>query len=342
MKKIIKLGLVTTMLSLFMTVAVMAAPAKTENVHQTAADESSITVEWNAQLGSGIHYEIEMSTDGKNFECVEKYAVGTTDNTYNLNAGTTYYLRMRAVQSNQYGEYSDVITVATAPKNVENLKQTTATTTSISLSWDKADGATSYQVWGYDGTVNKKLVTTSKNSATINGLSNKNELNYEYIYVRSVRKVGEFEAVDDTTASYAYVSFSHIASYDIKLIPQKVTGVNVTDYYFYGKSVYIGFNALKADNVKCQVYNNKNKLVTSGETYSTTYSHNISFGNIGHSQWYKTRMAGYVVVNNKKLSGKWSDWCYFAQSPEVQKITKSKKGLGIKWGKIKGTKRKEN
>lgn len=98
------------------------------------------------------------------------------------------------------GVYSSEVTAQTLPAKVSGLKWTKRSTTSISLSWKKTTGATSYEVYRKTGSKWKKLATTSKTSYT-DSKSLKKGTEYQY-KVRAVQKIsskttryGEYSSV---------------------------------------------------------------------------------------------------------------------------------------------------
>lgn len=337
MKKVIKALLSTAVLATLMfamSVMVMAAtPAKVTDLKQTGAATSSISVEWEAVLGENIRYEVSMSTDGVNYAVVETKQSGNTYTERNLVAGKTYYVRVRAMYYNYYGstygEYSDALAVATAPDAVTDLKQTNATTSSVTISWTKSSGATAYEVCKEVNDTEYIVGTTTGSSYTLTGFNNKID-NTAYIYVRPVRKVGEYTA-KNTSGMW---SLGYISKYDIQLVPTKVQNLHFTYYWSSLKEVVLEFDGtVHHDGYVYELYNYKGKKMSSG----TASSGGTYLKNITATQFYKVRVRAYVTVNNKTLYGEWSDYKVFGQQPNVN-IKKSGKGVKLSWKKVKGAK----
>lgn len=338
MKKVIKALLSTAVLATMMfamSVMVMAAtPAKVAELKQTGAGTSSVSVEWEAVLGENIRYEVSMSTDGVNYSVVETRQSSNEYIERNLVAGKTYYVRVRAMyytysSGSTYGEYSDVLAVATAPEVVEDLKQTNATTSSVTISWTKSSGATAYEVCKEINDTEYIVGTTSNTSYTLTGFNNKID-NAAYIYVRPVRKVGTYTA-KNTSGMW---SLGYISKYDVQLVPTKVQNLHFTYYWSSLKEVVLEFDkTVYSNGYVYEVYNYKGKKMSSGTASSSgTYLKNITA-----TQFYKVRVRSYVNVDNKTIYGEWSDYKMFGQQPKVN-IKKAGKGVKLSWKKVNGAK----
>lgn len=335
MKKKLHLLLLTAVFTVLLTATAFAAtaPGKVTGLKQIDASNNYIEVQWDAALGQDVYYEVSMSTDGVNWAVEEDKAYDADFYTYNLTAGRTYYVRVRAYVDTwsepiAYGAYSDAIRVTTAPNKAENVKQTSATASSMTVSWDRVDGATSYEVCKYQNNAEYVVGTTTATSYTITGLNNKIKFPFS-VYVRPVRNIGTYIAKDKS----AWYSVDDIASYNIKLVPAKVSNVHISNFWNNIKEVSFAFNLTEhADGYVYELYNYKNKKISSGtaSTYST-YLKNIS------GQFYKLRVRAYTTVNTKVLYGEWSDYTIFAQQPKVN-IKRSGYKLKVSWKKVKGAK----
>lgn len=72
----------------------------------------SVTLTWTDNTTTETGFEIERSTDNATFAQVAVVAANTTSATFNaLNAGVTYYFRVRAVQGSNASPYSPVISL---------------------------------------------------------------------------------------------------------------------------------------------------------------------------------------------------------------------------------------
>lgn len=252
----VKVLFVTVMFTLLFACTVFAAPGKVTGLKQIGGETYRVDVEWDESFNTDISYEVSMSTDQKIWEVVEESINRSYYSNWDLRAGKNYYIRVRSIQSGIYGEYSDVLTVVTAPDRVENIRQTSATASSITLSWDKAEGATAYQVWNDS----KLLGKTTTTSYTIKGLSNKDDLPPGYLVIRPVRKIGEYEAVNSVDGVY----LNEVGFSEFKLAPYKVKNFKIINWWNDGVG-YTYDNPKYTDGEIYELYNYKNKKVKTGK-----------------------------------------------------------------------------
>lgn len=335
MKKMMKSLLTATILTvmvLAMGVMVSAAqtPGKVTGLKQTDSYKTSVDIQWDAQLMDCM-YDVEMSEDGQNWVNLGS-TYSSSDYIYNLTAGKTYYVRIRANSGTStkpvYGPYSDTLAVVTAPLEVKDIYQSGASTDSITLSWTKAEGATSYQIYEYINGTNVLKGETSVPSYTISGLKNTEELAFSSIVVKPVRNSGTYKAVGSST--YLYSSA-------MRLVPAKVTNVNVKYFWSSLKEVNIGFDdGVYADGYQYQLYNLNGKKPVSTSVTSSAYSTTIK--NVKEYRFYKVRVRAYATVNGKNVYGAWSDFKGFAFQPKVNIKASGKRNFRLSWKKVKGAK----
>ena len=173
---------------------VLAAPATPTGLKQTNASSSSVNIAWNKVSGAS-HYIVERSSDQRNWVYVKNKSQNE-DYLSSLNAGSTYFVRVRAttdgyVDSSDYdvnnsaaqGNISAAtapLAVVTSPKEPTNLRQTGATKNSITLEWNASIGATSYLI--YSGET--YLGTAKTNKMTINNIAPATKKYYDVYAVR--------------------------------------------------------------------------------------------------------------------------------------------------------------
>ncbi len=106
------------------------------------ATETTITVHWESVFGASV-YEIEV--DGNTID------VGNTTSYEHqgLLSGTLHHYRVRAKTPAVTGEWTDIQAKWTLPDIPQNV-QTSATSESITLSWDDVRGATGYDIEVYN------------------------------------------------------------------------------------------------------------------------------------------------------------------------------------------------
>ncbi len=140
------------------TIASAASVAKVTSLQAYNIDDDEINLKWKKVSGAeGYAVYIYSSNGWKSLGTTKKTSFEADD----LLSAKQYKFRVRAYDltngKKTYGAYSSVLTSATAPDEVEGLKVTGKTTSSVSLSWAAEKRATGYQVYVYS-TVKKKYV----------------------------------------------------------------------------------------------------------------------------------------------------------------------------------------
>ncbi|MCD8124821.1 MAG: fibronectin type III domain-containing protein [Lachnospiraceae bacterium] len=184
MKKFLaKLAVTTLAIAMFLgigalgtTVQAASAPAKVSGLKVAVRDDDELTLKWTKVSGATGYQIYRYDTSTGKWKKIKT----TSKNRYeveNLTSATKYKFKVRAYTKSNgkttFGSYSATLTTYTEPEEVENLKASAKTTTSVTLKWSKVSRATKYQVYIYD-TAQKKYVrktTVSGTSATISGLS---------------------------------------------------------------------------------------------------------------------------------------------------------------------------
>lgn len=306
-----------------------AATAANMDVHQTDARSGSVDIAWNAQLGYN-HYHVEMSNDGVNWIDNDEYTSSPDDYISNLSQGQTYYVRIVAYKDGHlFGDHnkntslvSEAVRVCTTPTEPTELKQTAATKNSVTLSWKKVKGATSYEIYRLNNSYNwDKIATSSKNSVTIKGLKKSNSDKYT---VAAVKNVQGYNAVGEKCDGIA-----------AKTIPSKVKNIDMT--YFWGslKECQYGWTTVNgADGYQYEVRKATGKKVYDRKTTTSSY---VDFKPYPQGTFIKARVRAYITVNGKKLYGSWSDYTYsgISKSATVKRSRNGKK-IYLNWKKVSG------
>ncbi len=177
MKKVLNVLLAAVLgVSVFSAVSLTATAAALPKVTSVKAyniDDDEINLKWKKVKGAD-GYQVKIYSKG------EWKAVGLTKKTNfevdDRKSATNYKFKVRAYEvvggKRVYGKYSSVITAATEPDEVENLKVSSKTKTSVTLKWSKVPRASRYQVYLYDSAEGKyvRQVTVKKNTATVKEL----------------------------------------------------------------------------------------------------------------------------------------------------------------------------
>ncbi|MCD8123890.1 MAG: fibronectin type III domain-containing protein [Lachnospiraceae bacterium] len=316
-------------------------PAKVTGLEQTGDYTTSVDISWDAVVANDIRYEVDISsTAGSHGSRTEDAGTSTSDYIYNLSAGCTYYISVRAYVQEwvsgtgyvyTYGEYSDQIEVVTRPASAPtSVSQTSATTTSITISWPTVSGANSYLVKYYpSGSSSSSALskTTTSNKVKITGLS-KNTKYYFYVYAQCVSSTTGYTA---TTSGSAYSSA-------LPVLPTKVTGVTWRyDWLNINSASFSCNERASAEGYQYYIYSysNTSKKIKSGTT--TSYSSiTVKSSKLKQNKFYAIKIRAYITIDGVKKYGEWSSLTYFGSQPKTVKITKSSGKLKMSWSKVSG------
>lgn len=174
-----------------------AASLSKPTVTLTNTAPTTIKVSWKKVSGA-TKYTVYRATSKNGTYKALKTTTSTYYSSTKLTCGKTYYFKVKAVSGSKSAT-SSVVSKKAVPAKVTGLG-TTATCSTIKLSWSKQSGVSGYQIY-YKTTKNgsyKKLASTSSNTYTVKGLSVGKT---RYYKVRSYKKVG---------SKYYYGSFSAV------------------------------------------------------------------------------------------------------------------------------------
>ncbi len=178
MKKTLKnLLSLTLVLLLTCSIALPASaaskPAKVTNLQSYNIDDDEINLKWKKVSGAYV-YQIYVYKSGD-----WKYVGGTKKTKYevdNLASSKQYKFKVRAYKysgsKKVYGPFSNVITTATEPDEVEKLTVYSVYKKQVTLKWKKQSNVTGYQVYVYSPSKDKyvKKASVKSNKATIKNL----------------------------------------------------------------------------------------------------------------------------------------------------------------------------
>ena len=145
---------------------------------------------WNAVSGAAS-YELELSTNSDFSSLVSNYdplnissGSTTTTSLTGLSTGTTYYVRLRALNSaGAYSAYSDIADFQTRPATPVGAAATDVMTTSFTANWSAVTGLTGYvlQVSSDNFASTVAIDSTSSTSSSITGLSGATSYRYRIL-----------------------------------------------------------------------------------------------------------------------------------------------------------------
>lgn|GEM_PF-2050235 len=151
----------------------------------TAVSASEINLTWNDDSVTATGIKIERSTDGVNFSILDSDLPGdlTSYSDNGLSAGSHFYYRVISLSGTQSSDPSIRADDTTTPPSPGNAAAT-ATSSSATLTWSVAQGATGYEV---DRSVNGNWVDVADITAgstttfTDSGLQDNTSLSYQII-----------------------------------------------------------------------------------------------------------------------------------------------------------------
>lgn len=325
-----------------------AAPGQVTGVKQTNDGTGYVYISWDAVIGNDIEYKVELCADKNftsgvmdnlNYNSSGKISGGTSSTTESfsgLTAGKKYYVRVTAFTDTGYPDYvctfgqpSSVLEVVTKPtEKVQNIKETKATETSITLSWSKTAGANAYQIEcrkvGADASSVNTVYVGNVTSYTAAKLSK----NAEYYF--------DIAPVNLSASGYKSIGYG-TGIYNVPTLPTKVTGLDSEFWSLTSNYLELEYAARNsADGYQYQVYtvDGKKKLVDGKAASTSPY---FSSSKLKGYKFMKVRVRAYININGKAKYGAWSAWDYFARQPKIEsKNTKS--GIKISWSKVAGAK----
>lgn len=187
--------------------ASLAAPSGIKTVER---DDDEITLKWNEVKGASGYEIYRYSATYDKWIEVERTS-NTYDEVDNLLSASVYTFKVRAFTQDASGKYiySDFFApfkTATSPKDVNNLRVSSKTKTSVTLKWNAVKRADKYQVYRYEKSTGewKRLITTSKTSYTASGLSSGTSYKFKvrpYREALGYKYYGDFEDITVKTVS---------------------------------------------------------------------------------------------------------------------------------------------
>lgn len=326
-----------TFVFLMAAVAVMpnmasaAEPAVPSGIHQTEATGRIVRFVWDAAPGAD-KYMWSWSKDGVSGWSEGKYdwstsPLGVIDN---LSAGSTYYVRVRAVDTSssnpetyEYSEWSQPIQVATAPdaSQMGELILSDATTDSLTITWTPCPGATSYII--YDN-VGVALGTVTNTTFVRSGLAPGNAYSTKVVPVRTTDA--------GYTAYNSWRTLSGVFTKPNKPAKPSTANFGLTNIYYNINVAYFGATdpSRSANGYEIEVYTMKgNKKV-----FTATGTNNRFV--VKRNTAYKYRCRFYTTYGNEKIYGDWSNNRYFVYQTVSGK--KYSNRIKMSWKKVANAK----
>ncbi|XP_042268585.1 receptor-type tyrosine-protein phosphatase eta isoform X4 [Thunnus maccoyii] len=179
------------------TISLYTKPEVVRNLSATEITTSSMTLKWTEPEGSSSFYRVQW-TDGnamRNDSVTETYI-----NISELTAGVQYNFTVTAVAGdNKTVGQAKTISLYTKPEVVRNLTVTAFTTSTVSLTWTKPEGSSSfYRVQWTDGNINQSYIV----NVTFNTITNLTPGVQYTISITAVADDGHTEGQSTTVSQY--------------------------------------------------------------------------------------------------------------------------------------------
>lgn len=190
----------------FAYAAAAASLAAPDGIKTVERDDDEITLKWNEVKGASGYEIYRYSATYDKWIEVERTS-NTYDEVDNLLSACVYTFKVRAFTDNYtYSEFSAPFKTVTSPRDVNNLRVSSKTKTSVTLKWNAVKRADKYQVYRYEKSTGewKRLITTSKTSYTASGLSSGTSYKFKvrpYREALGYKYYGDFEDITVKTVS---------------------------------------------------------------------------------------------------------------------------------------------
>ncbi len=302
---------------------------KTTGLKVESKTEDSITLSWS-EAGDAPGYRVYRYNDetDKYVKIAETSELGYTDS--GLDAASNYSYKVRGCWNiggtYYYGAYSSVVSAGTKLAVVQKIMADTRGTTSLTLTWDEAEGTDGYLVYQYneDSDSYEQIADVTDTSYKVTGLKPAKTCRFKICtYVK------ENENVTKGSKSAAY-------SFTTK--PEKTTGLQVkTKSSTSVKLTWKKVSGAKGYEVyrKNPATGNYKKIITiSNSTISSYTDKKLSAGT---KYTYKVR--AYINDNGEYYYGSYSDAKSKTTGPgKVKKLSFRAKSTSVtlKWSKVKG------
>nr|MBQ8253105.1 fibronectin type III domain-containing protein [Lachnospiraceae bacterium] len=322
-------------------VDVKAALAAPSGFQQSDYTSSSFEVEW--QDNGADHYGLVYSADKVNWS-KEVPAYNNYKYFGSLNAGTTYYVKIRSYSSdatNSYGNWSSILEVVTCPKYVTDVKWTGAGEQSVTASWTAPAGANVYKICISSDGYNEVFKGYAPSpSVTFSGLPKNSKI---YIHVYAGRKTTTNKVALSSTDDYCYCYTAPTTPKTARVGNTSMNNSNpkknILTYTWTPTSTYYN-----TDGYEIEVYqlktNGKTKRIKKGSSNSfyRNYADVKSSSLFKYATRYRVR--AYVTLDNgQKAYSAWSSYKNYVPQAKVKKLKAYSKTTGkLTWNKVTGAK----
>lgn len=319
MKKTFKSVIAVLFCVLMLSATILTAAALDAPVMKVkSVTHNSVTLYWT-KVSKADGYQIQRSTDGKNWTTLSSAVTATTyKDSKSLTAGKSYAYRIRSYDKGlfktTYSSWTAKVTAKPVPAKVTGLKVSSATNTSVKLTWTKISGVSGYTVQLYSGGKWKNYKNVTTNSLNVTGL----KLGTNYYF-----RVAAYKTVSSKKV-YGAVSAT-LKTTPVLAATNKVVLTNVTT-----SSLKLQWNSV-AGAKGYKVYNHSTKKWLNADKNTTL---NISSLSAGTS--YSFTVRAYAGSVNGKNSSKYT----FTTKPTAPKglkiVDATDSSISVTWNTTKG------
>lgn len=192
----------------------LAAPT---GLSTLSRDSDEIYLKWNPVEGASGYEVWRYSSTYSEWQLVERDNETTAD-IDNLISATIHKFRVRAFAVDAsgnvtYGKYSNSFRTVTEPNDVNNLRSTAKTKSTVTLAWNSVKRADKYQVYQYDKAAGTwdRVITTSKLTYKVKNLDKSTSYKFRvrpYREALGYKYYGDWETITVKTTSGSSTSSS--------------------------------------------------------------------------------------------------------------------------------------
>ena len=209
--------------------------ARPTGVTAAEKDNDEVTLKWNPVEGASGYEVWRYSTSLKKWVLEERKNENNAEIDDLLSANIYKFkvrpFAVRADGSVLYGDYSAEFKTVTEPNDVNNLRASSKTKNTITLSWNSVKRADKYQVYIYDKTTGKwdRLITTSKLSYTAKNLDSGTSYKFRvrpYRDALDAKVYGDYENITVKTTTGSTTSSGTVTLSKAKSIALNYAGIS--------------------------------------------------------------------------------------------------------------------
>lgn len=207
-------------------------PGKVTGISAKAASSSSITLKWKKVKGAKGYQIYKVTKKGSRKIAAVKGASKKTYTVKGLKSGTRYCFRVRAINKEKKpGAFSKKVYAKTAikPKRVTGVTAAEASPDSVDLSWNKAKGASGYQIYMVNEEGSEKIAAvkgSSNTSYTVKDLQSGATYQFKIRAINSTNEHGAFSETVSVSLQEPVTEFNYLA------LGNSLTRHGVCDYWW--------------------------------------------------------------------------------------------------------------